>query len=911
MMFPKGIRFQLLLLGLLPASILAFCLTFWFIQTGINNLDKALSERGEIITENLAPASIYGIFSGNDELLQRLTDNVAKGTDVVEVAIYNKQGQRRAFSKNSLYNKAELGKNTGKSSDMLSHFRSPIKLSILKKERDDPISLPLENSKESSLTIGEVRVTLSRLRTIESQSEIIYTSFLLTLSGLLLSLLLAYRLSLRISKPILALTNTVKQVSKGDLTVRSNIQALEELNELKLGLNIMAESLEKNQLQLQSKVKAATLELEQSLQTLRIKNNQLDNARKEAEQSSQQKSLFLAHMSHEIRTPMNGIIGFLRLLGNSPLTPIQSNQLQLIETSAKNLLVIIDEILDHAELESGNLKLTYSSFDLRRSIEESIVLLAPLAHQKDLKLILLMDEACPKNLDSDPIRLRQVLFNLIGNAIKFSASSQIIIRVSVQNSHGRSLLFSVSDSGRGISKHDQRNLFSPFSQAEIAEPFPPPGTGLGLNIAQNIIHALGGKIGLSSKESVGSTFWFTLPLTAALQTPPRSSSDSHHRQAKKILLLDNNKLSSRSLQQQLFSVGLVAITTRYKALENLTIEEANKYSHLIINTDNIQYLDGLSSSVETLNTIIACYIPTAGAASFNLKPYLLLPCTQTSLLEVLSNENNKLSPLPDEANETIKNSTSQAKLKILVADDIEINRLLLIEQIKPNWDAVITEADDGEKALELLKGQTFDLAFIDLRMPKRSGLSTVTSLMQTTEALNQDIPFIAITAYLPDNSRDELTAAGFSAIMIKPIEESCLISTVNKLLDLPSTTRPYQSKEQLNNPIAGESTLFESLLRKVNGNQEVAYSLIKKLECELPKLSQHADHAFKEGQLNSAIESIHKIHGSACYFEMSELSGLAKQLEEALNQSDLKKTTELLHSLKMEIARFVGLCHKT
>ena len=907
---PKGgIRFRLLILGALPATVLAFALTFWFIQTRIAELDNALFERGNIVAENLAPASIYGVFSGNDSLLQQLTDSAVQRADIVDAAIYDKQNHLRAYSQSNFHRDINHGDIQDRPTEELSHFSHPIELSILNEEKDDPFTALSEKTIEKKQVIGEVRISLSRHRTVAGQTAIIYTSSLITVLGLLFSFLLAYRLSLRISTPILDLTRTVKQVSDGNLGARSHIQALEELSDLKSGLNIMAASLEKNQIQLKEKIASATSELSQSLQLLEKRNYQLNEARKQAEKTSKQKSKFLAHMSHEIRTPMNGILGFLHILGNSHLTPTQSNQLQLIENSANNLLIIINEVLDHAELESASLKLNFVTFDLRRSVEESIALLSPLAHKKNLHLILLIDEEAPKLLDSDPIRLRQILFNLIGNAIKFSPSGQIVMRIRhLTDTPEPSLLFSISDSGGGISHKDQKNLFEAFSQAETTEEFPPPGTGLGLNIAQSIVYALGGEIGLASKEPFGTTFWFTLPSTISLH-----NADAPFLQ-KQVLLLDSNKLTSRALRQQLLSVSVSAIDVCPEKLTEIVLNgEPDSYDYLIINRDNNQLPSNLTDLEARLPVLFLSHSSQVRRDSFNAYSYLQLPCTQTALLEALSHTVDRSSDTPvTPVHEAAIKNRPQPHLHFLVADDIEINRLLLIEQIKSYWNASIVEAEDGEVALERLKEQTFDLVFLDLRMPKRNGLSTLKSLMSTPEALNHDTPFIAVTAYLPDYRREELISSGFSEIILKPIVELGLMTIVNKLLklDRKQTQRDNEVNTE-NGSSAGENhSLLEDLLKKINGDQQLACSLLGKLNEELPEQVREALRLFKANALDDAKETIHKIHGSACYFEISELGELANQLEIALDHSDLKKITELFPLLEKEVARFTALCQE-
>ncbi len=901
MRLPQGIRFQLLILVVLPASILAFSLTFWFVQTRIDELDKTLSERGEIIVKNLSPASLYGIFSGSDYLLQRLTDSIILESDVVDVSIFNKKGQRRAYSK-----KTNPRDNTPVNE--LSYFSHPIKLSILENVENDPLSSLIDISKENRQIVGEVRVTLSRAGTLESQREIICTSIIITGLGLLISLLFAYRISRGISDPILALTNTVNQVSKGDLSIRSNINALKELNELKQGLNVMAESLEENQTQLKSKIKSATLDLNHSLHVLESKNRQLNQTRQQAEESSRQKSLFLAHMSHEIRTPMNGILGFLQILGDSSLSPAQSSQLQLIETSASNLLTIINEILDHAELESGNLKLTFSSFDLRQSIEETVALLAPLAHKKRLKLVVLIDEAAPNLLYSDPIRLRQILFNLIGNAIKFAPSGEIIIRLRMQNS---SLLFTVSDNGPGIPYKEQQNLFAPFTQIDTAEEFPPPGTGLGLNIAQSIVHALDGEIGFASKETYGTTFWFTLPLGNSDQKPAEKKAQAtppQHAQPKQVLLFDKNRLTQRAIHQQLASIGVISTEINLEGLKKIAFDnELNSYDCIILNGDNNQSIENLENHLPILTL---SYTSLKNRNLSNTGRHLQLPCTQTALLEALINSPNRQEPYQSQAHELKIERSNPQPLKFLVADDIEINRLLLIEQIKRHWNASIVEAEDGEEALKTLKRQAFDLVFLDLRMPKKSGLSALKSLMATPGALNQETPFIAITAYLPEDSTEELITAGFSKIILKPSSEKDLVKTVNKLLKL-NNKPPRQSGSPPPISQIEERSFFDRLMIKVGGNQKLAFSLLRKLNEDLPQQLEVAQQAFKGGDLNETKEAVHKIHGTARYFEMSELIKQANELETTLTKADLESATALFPLFEKETVQFIVLNQKT
>ncbi len=895
MKFSPGIRFRLLVLGMLPATLLALVLTAWFVQQHLNELETSLIERGKIISTGLARASTYGVFSGNQSILQQLTDNLLRATDVVNVAVYDPEGNILASSSNERYEESDNEHGKAVNNSYFTSFNQPIVMIGLKPEENDLFNTLTNQSTDENRVIGEAVIVLSRIRTTQNQVRIIRTSLFITFIGLLISALLARRLAYLISHPVLAMNNTVREVSKGNFNARVDIETENELDELKEGLNEMAEALENNQKRLENKVKSATHELNLTLNSLEEKNRQLDSTRQQAVESNKMKSRFLAHMSHEIRTPMNGIIGFLQLLAKSPLSATQSNQVRLIDSSARNLLIIINEILDHSELEAGKLKLHVTLFDLRRCIEEAVALLSPLAHKKRLQLILLIDPDLPKTIESDPIRIKQILTNLVGNSLKFAFSGQIIVRIRIEKLLGTNkLLVSVSDSGCGIQEDDQENLFKPFSQLKGTASNNHQGTGLGLNISQHIVSTLGGEIGFVSKARIGTSFWFTVPLKHEGESEDETIQPENRHN---ILIFDHNNLSRRSLNQQLAALGETIIDVDKEEALLQQLGKNNPIDLMIVDYQTIQTVNRqIFANLQT---------PVLYTSNFSLvwEPALFLqrPCTKTELAEKISSilkfnhqPPNKLcrSFLPTKAIDCC----------FLIADDNEINRQLLSAQIESICGANTIEVSDGEEALFILEKRPFDLIFLDLRMPRMDGLTTLKNIKSRHSILNQNTPFIAVTAHLSDKNKIDLVNSGFSAIIIKPVLEQELTTVINRLITLP-TKISVPSQQQTQTVFD-----FDELIKKVQGDSQVALTLIKKLIEELPELISQAEESFLVGNVSATKDLIHKIHGSACYFDIPDITRLSEKIESALDASEEETAGKFLPLLQKEIALFTERC---
>lgn len=400
-----------------------------------------------------------------------------------------------------------------------------------------------------------LELDLSALRLQQYQE--VFTALMVLLLGLTLSSLFAYRLMKDVTRPISHMVSVVDRIRRGHLDVRIEGHLLGELDTLKNGINAMAISLSEYHIEMQQSIDQATSDLRETLEQLEIQNVELDIAKKRAQEAARVKSEFLANMSHELRTPLNGVIGFTRQMLKTRLSSSQQDYLQTIEKSANNLLTIINDILDFSKLEAGKLLLENIPFDFTDSLDEVMKLLAPSAHEKGLELTLKVDNRIPTGMIGDPLRIQQVLTNLIGNAVKFTERGNIDVSVELKTDRDESLelQFMVRDTGIGISERQQAQLFQAFSQADASISRRYGGTGLGLVITQKLVSQMGGEISLTSRLHQGSTFWFSLQLHKT-DLPVSQPIHTHGLQNKKLLLIEPNMQAASVLQQRMIHAGL-------------------------------------------------------------------------------------------------------------------------------------------------------------------------------------------------------------------------------------------------------------------------------------------------------------------------------------------------------------------
>ncbi|GAA4428000.1 response regulator [Bremerella cremea] len=692
----------------------------------------------------------------------------------------------------------------------------------------------------------------------------------LALFATLLTLAVAGGFSWSLSRRIQEITDASVAIGEGNWETTVPVRGSDEATQLASQFNLMTKQLTEM-------------------------NHELVHAKEVAESANRSKSEFLANMSHEIRTPMNGIIGMTELLLNTDLSTEQREYQKLVQNSADSLLVLLNDILDFSKIEAGKMELEHHPFALRDTLGSTIHTLAGRAAKKGVELVARIVPEVPDDLIGDASRLRQIIVNLVGNAIKFTEHGEVVVKVENDSFSGETIMlhFSVRDTGIGIPPAKQSQVFEAFTQADASTTRQYGGTGLGLAISAQLTRMMGGRIWVESDPGKGSTFHFTVRFRRAPKQHDSRPAALDTLYGLRVLVVDDNSTNRLICEEMLYSWGMKpkAVESGNEALVELkrAIDDGAPYQLALVDVmmpemDGIELVRRLRQVADhpalTIMMLSSADRPADAqfAASLGVAKYITKPITQSLLLNGIStamgtarsDQSEDHSLTPDLAKRFIPRN-------ILLAEDGVVNRKVA-QSLLENRGHHVTAVENGQLAVDAYRSGMFDLILMDVQMPVLDGFAATAEIRRLERGSRRQIPIIALTAHAMKGDRERCLAGGMNDYVSKPFRPQELFTAVESVAPVIVSTE--SSAEDLNGEdTSGISYNREQALDNVGGNEVILREMLDLFMTECPKQMNEIKAAYVAGDHDRLTRAAHTLKGSVAMFAADAAISAARRIE--------------------------------